>query len=73
MKYPIVADSGANYHMFKEIEFFDSLIPTTGQVLLGDGKTLLTIQGIGTVKMKIDGHELCIENVCYVPDLAKSI
>jgi hypothetical protein len=66
IKYPIIADSGANYHMVKDIEFFDSLIPTTGQVLLGDEKTLLTVQGIGTVKLKIDGYELQIENVCYL-------
>jgi hypothetical protein len=43
MAYPIIADSGANYHMFKEIEFFDSLTPTTGNVILGDGKTSLSI------------------------------
>jgi hypothetical protein len=73
MDYPIIADSGANCHMFKEIEFFDSLVPTTGKVILGDGKASLTIQGIGTVKMKLDGHELYIENVRYVPDLAESI
>jgi hypothetical protein len=73
MAYPIIADSGANYHMFKEIEFFDSLTPTTGNVILGDGKTSLSIQGIGTVKMKIEEHELCIDNVRYVPDLAESI
>jgi hypothetical protein len=24
MKYPIIVDSGANYHMFKEKEFFES-------------------------------------------------
>ncbi len=27
MKFPIIADSGANYHMFKELEFFENLIP----------------------------------------------
>jgi hypothetical protein len=30
MKYPIIADSGANYHIFKEREFFEILHPATG-------------------------------------------
>jgi hypothetical protein len=30
MKYPIIADSGANDHMFREIEFFHSLTPAIG-------------------------------------------
>jgi hypothetical protein len=41
MKYPIIADSGANYHnMFKEKEFFEPLHPANGRVYLGDGKQL---------------------------------
>jgi hypothetical protein len=43
MKFPIIIDSGANYHMFKELQFFDTSIPTTGKVLLGDGITSLPI------------------------------
>jgi hypothetical protein len=39
--YPIIADSGANFHMFKERKFFVSLLPVNGKVLLGDGKTSL--------------------------------
>jgi hypothetical protein len=31
MKYPIIADSGANYHIFKEREFFEILHPATGR------------------------------------------
>jgi hypothetical protein len=34
---------------------------------------LLAIQGIDSVKMKIDRHELHIENVRCVPDLAEPI
>jgi hypothetical protein len=49
LQYLIIADSGANYHMFKEREFFSHLIPTTGRVILGDGKTSLQIKGVGTV------------------------
>jgi hypothetical protein len=73
MKYPIIADSGANYHMFKEREFFDSIRPASGKVFLGDGKTKLLVKGIGTVKCKIGDHVLCLENVRYIPDLSESI
>jgi len=71
--YPVIADIGANCHMFKEREFFSSLIQTTGKVLLGDGKTSLTIQGIGTVTCKLGQHKLVIPNVRYIPELGESI
>jgi len=32
MKYPVIADSEANFHMFREREFFVNLIPATGCV-----------------------------------------
>jgi hypothetical protein len=51
MDYPIITDSGANFHMFRDREFFLSLSPATGQVILGDGKTTLPIQGVGTIKL----------------------
>jgi hypothetical protein len=50
MKLLVIADSGANMHMFKEHEFFTSLQPAQGQVVLGDGKTCLPIHAIGTVR-----------------------
>lgn len=73
MPFPVIADSGANFHMFKEREFFSHLIPASGRVLLGDGKAVLSIQGIGTVQCFIDGHLLTLENVRYIPDLSESI
>jgi hypothetical protein len=73
MQFPIIADSGANFHMFKECAFFETLLPSSGQVILGDGKTSLSIKGVGTVKCKIGSHVLRIENVRYIPDLAESI
>jgi hypothetical protein len=73
MQYPIIADSGANFHMFKDREFFETLHPATGHVILGDGKTSLSIKGVGTVKCKIGSNILRIENVRYIPDLAESI
>jgi hypothetical protein len=72
-KYPIIADSGANWHMFKEKEFFTSLNPSQGHVVLGDGKMSLSIHGIGTVTCKIGQHILTIEDVRYVPGLSESI
>ncbi len=50
MLFPVIADSGANYHMFKDREFFETISPASGTVLLGDGKTTLSIQGVGTIK-----------------------
>jgi hypothetical protein len=73
MKFPIITDSGANYHVFKDREFFESLHPASGQVILGDGKTALSIKGIGTIRCKIGTNILTIEGVCYIPDLAESI
>jgi len=59
--------------MFKEQEFFSSLTPSNGSVLLGDGKTRLQIEGVGTVQCWIDNHKISIENVRYVPTLGESI
>jgi len=73
MSFPVIADSGANYHMFKEKNYFESLSLASGSVLLGDGKTTLSIKGIGTVVCKIEGYELRIPNVRYIPDLGESI
>jgi hypothetical protein len=73
MQYPVIADSGANFHMFKEKEFFEYIKPFSGQVILGDGQTKVPIQGIGTVLCSVGEKILCIPNVRYVPDLAESI
>jgi len=73
MKYPIITDSGANHHMFCDLIFFHSIVPATGRVILGDGKTSLNIEGIGTVKLKFGESILVIDNVRYIPSLAESI
>ncbi len=73
MQYPVIADSGANFHMFRELDFFTSLTPAKGQVILGDGTTCLPIHGIGTVTCLIGNHTLQINNVRYVPGLSESI
>jgi hypothetical protein len=59
--------------MFKDREFFSHLIPTSGQVILGDGKTSLQIKGVGTVKCRIGSNILLIDNVRWVPELSESI
>jgi hypothetical protein len=58
MQYPIIADSGANFHMFKDREFFETLHPATYHVILGDGKMSLSIKGVGMVKCKIGSNVL---------------
>jgi hypothetical protein len=56
VKFPIIADSGANFHMFRDIEFFETLAPVAGNVILGDGKTSVPIQGVGSITLCLDGH-----------------
>ncbi len=73
MQFPIIVDSGANFHMFRDIEFFESLSPASGDVILGDGITHLKIQGVGTIKCCIGDNILSVDGVRYIPDLAESI
>jgi hypothetical protein len=73
MTFPVIADSGANYHMFRDRQFFSTLSPATGNVILGDGKTTVSILGVGTVLCTVNGHQLEIPNVRYVPGLSESI
>jgi hypothetical protein len=73
MNFPVITDSGANCHMFKDRDFFVSLHPASGKVIVGDGSTTLSIKGIGTVQCKVGSHVLTIPNVRYIPDLSESI
>jgi hypothetical protein len=59
--FPVIADSGANFHMFRDKTLFETLSPASGTVLLGDGTTSLKIKGIGTVKCKVGDNVLVIE------------
>jgi len=59
--------------MFKEREFFVTLRPMHGTVLLGDGVTSINIEGFGTVQCMIDGHLTELHNVRYIPSLGESI
>ena len=73
MPYPVIADSGANYHMFRDRSFFEVIHPAKGIVLLGDGVTTLPIQGVATVKCQVESSILTIPDVRYIPELSKSI
>jgi hypothetical protein len=73
MQFPIIIDSGANFHTFKDREFFSNITPATGKVILGDGKTIIPIQGIGTVECTIGSHRLQIKDVKFLPSLSESI
>jgi len=66
MVFPVIIDSGANFHMFKDREFFTSLSPASGKVILGDGQTSLPIHGIGTVSCSIGKNKVEVSNVRYV-------
>jgi hypothetical protein len=59
--------------MFKEREFYLHLVPTSGRVILGDGKSSLQIKGVGTIKCEIGSNILSIDNVRWVPDLSESV
>jgi hypothetical protein len=37
MQYPIIVDSGANFHMFRDHIFFTHITPAIGKVILGNG------------------------------------
>ena len=58
MQYPIIVDNGANFHMFCALDFFESITPMSGKVILGDGKTTLDIHGIGTMKLCFGNQSL---------------
>jgi hypothetical protein len=62
MRYPIIADSGANY-LFYGKGFFTSLLPASGEVIHGDDKTTFSIKGVGIVQCCIDGRLVSIDNV----------
>jgi hypothetical protein len=63
MQFPIIADSGANFHMFCDSAFFDSIRPMSGKVILGDGKTALDIKGVGTIQLKFGNNVITIDDV----------
>jgi hypothetical protein len=73
MQFPVIADSGANYNMFCDEEFFETLYPASGTVVLGDEKTTLSFQGVGTVKCMIGTNILTIPIVRYIPGLGESV
>jgi hypothetical protein len=73
MQFPVIVDSGANYHMFRAKEFFVNILPANGTVILGDGKTTWDIQGVGTVRCKLGDHIVTIPDVRCIPGLSESV
>jgi hypothetical protein len=67
--FPIIADSGANCHMFQNLAFFETLQPASVNVILGEGKTSLPIQGIGTIQLQFGQNVVSVPDVRYVPIL----
>jgi hypothetical protein len=57
----------------RDRQFFSTLSPATGNVILSDGKTTVSILGVGTVLCTVNGHQLEIPNVRYVPGLNELI
>ena len=66
----MIPDSGATCHMFKSIEFFEGDYTKCIDVfvLMGDG-TKIPVEGIGTARIKIDGHVSILPNTLHVPSL----
>jgi len=67
-----VLDSGASRHMTCYASCFQSVSPYRGQpVKVGNGQ-LLEVKGSGKVVLACP-HELTLEDVLYVPDLAANL
>jgi hypothetical protein len=63
MKFPVIANSGANFHVLKNLEFFYTLTPASGQIIFGDDNSYLPIHIVGTVKCKIGDKTISITGV----------
>jgi hypothetical protein len=73
VQFPIIADSGANYHMFRDLEFFESISPASGDVILGDGVTQLKIQGVELLSVelvKIFSQLMVLDTYQILPSLS---
>ena len=48
-----IMDSGCSFHMSPNLEWFDSIVETTGSVVLGNNQ-VCSIRGIGSVRLKVE-------------------
>jgi hypothetical protein len=61
-----LVDSGASYHFTPEITDFETLEADSTQVSLGD-RTVVNITQKGSVKLRVEGLDLTLTNVKYMP------
>jgi hypothetical protein len=61
-----LVDSGASHHFTPDITNFDTLEDDDTEVSLGDG-SLVKITQKGTVKLRVEGLDLTLTNVKYMP------
>ena len=61
-------DSGVTSHICYNINYFDSLAPTSIRVAWGNGSTL-PAQGIGSVTVKTPSSKAVLEQVLYIPEM----
>ena len=59
-------DSGASYHFTMDINDFDTLEDDDTEVSLGDG-SVVKIKQKGSVKVRVEGVDLTLTNVKYMP------
>jgi len=69
----VLSDKSESKSDWPDRSFFETLQPASGTVLLGDGVTTLSIQGVGSVRCKVGPNVLHIRNVQFIPDLSESI
>jgi hypothetical protein len=65
-KHGWLVDSGASHHFTPDITDFDTLEDDDTEVSLGDG-SLVKITQKGTVKLRVEGLDLTLTNVKYMP------
>ncbi|KAK8938543.1 hypothetical protein KSP39_PZI011604 [Platanthera zijinensis] len=65
-------DTGASNHMCGEKELFTSLEPNGGEVSFGDASKI-SVEGRGVVAVVLNGKEVLINDVFYVPGLRSNI
>ena len=67
-----VLDSGCSKHMTSNKDYFTSLAKHQGQVRIPNNR-LLTIQGMGTIEVTLNGTNVTVKDVLYVPDLGYNL
>ncbi|KFM77017.1 Copia protein, partial [Stegodyphus mimosarum] len=64
-----IQDSGASTHMCNKGERFEEIKPFSGTVACASKNDVLKVEGIGTVSGTLNGKEILLKDVLYVPEL----